>query len=932
MNISDAAFGNLELIENFFSLYQKDPHLLDPSWRHFFEDLKKLPEERDEKRLNANSEILSAQPIAASNGAFDQETKINALINGYRRYGHLMSRSNPIYSNDALPPQLELKNFGLDIADLDKNFPDQELLRGRQAPLQEILARLHEIYCSTLTVEYMNCSNMEIKNWLQQELEQRRLDHELTIEQKKAILQDLNRSELFETFLQTKYTGQKRFSLEGGETLIPMLGALIDKGAAMGIVDFVLGMAHRGRLNVLCNILEKPYAMIFSEFDEGHLPDSWNQSGDVKYHKGYFSETISSHGHKVGVTLTPNPSHLEAVNPVVEGQVFAKQQRLGKEGKKKVMPILIHGDAALAGQGIVYETIQMADLKGYGTGGTIHLVINNQIGFTTVPQDSRSTVYCTDIAKAFECPTFHVNAEDPEASVLAIHLALELRQKFGCDVFVDLLCYRKYGHNETDEPAFTQPQKYQIINKKKSVREIYREHLVGQGVLENNIAEELEADFKTALQNELAGIKANEKKMLEEELPEIKPEKFSFNHIQTGVSLGVLQEIAEKVCAVPEGFAIHPKLERIIKERLSMVKGPEPLKPIDWGMAETLAFGSLLWEGAHVRLSGQDSCRGTFSHRHAMWMDQNEEKPYYPLQHLKPGQGEFEVYNSPLSEFGVLGFEFGYSLASPNALVLWEAQFGDFCNGAQVIIDQFISTGEQKWGQQFGLTMLLPHGYEGQGPEHSSGRMERFLTLAGQSNICIVNPSTPAQFFHLLRRQQMQKVKKPLIVFTPKALLRHPECVNQLQDLTMGSFQEVMDDPQAPEHVQRVAICSGHVYYDLIAEKRKGGGEDLALLRVEQLYPFDKERMKGLLNQYRSLQTVYWVQEEPSNMGAGQFMSQELQEIIRKEIQFKLIARPRSASPAVGSYAMHKKQLKDLLGALFGESKPSIFDLAAKKK
>jgi len=925
MSLSDAAFGNMELIEELFALYQKDPQLVDPSWRHVFEDLDRQPPLPAKK-----PSVLS--PVAPASGSSETDQRIHELIQGYRTYGHLLSRVNPIYPVPGLPWQLKLENFGLQESDLNRDFPAYGFLETARAPLKDIIEALKSIYCGTLSVEYMGLGNPELQGWIEEKMEKNRADTDLSMEQKKEILQDLNRSELFEKFLHTKYTGQKRFSIEGAETLIPMMRATIDKGAELGVTEFVLGMAHRGRLNVLSNILEKPYAVIFSEFDENHLPDSVDQSGDVKYHKGYFSDTISSHGHKILVSLTPNPSHLEAVDPVVEGQVFARQKALGEKGKEKVMAILVHGDAALAGQGIVYETIQMGGLQGYGTGGTVHLVINNQIGFTTVPKDSRSTTYCTDIAKAFNAPVFHVNAEDPESCVRAVYLAVEIRHRFACDVFVDLIGYRKYGHNETDEPAFTQPKKYQIISKKQSIREIYREQLISQGILEKNIAEELETEFRNSLQEELKGIKETDKKKIENELPDILPGKFSFNHIQTGVPLGVLQEIAVKISTVPEGFSLHPTLERVVKERLSMIKGPEPLKPIDWGMAEMLAYGSLLWDGVSVRLSGQDSCRGTFSHRHAMWMDQKLEVPYYPLMNLKQGQGSFEVYNSPLSEFGVLGFEFGYSLAMPDALVIWEAQFGDFCNGAQVIIDQFISTAEQKWGQQFGLVMLLPHGYEGQGPEHSSGRMERFLSLAGQSNLCIANPSTPAQLFHLLRRQQMQKVKKPLIVFTPKALLRHPECVSHPQDLTMGSFQEILDDPSPPDFVRRIAICSGHIYYDLIAERKRVGSDDLAILRVEQLYPFDSERMKELLNKYRSLESVYWIQEEPANMGAGQFMTLELFNLLPNNATYKYIARPRSASPAVGSYVMHKKQLKDLLASLFGEHKPSIFDIAAKKK
>lgn len=912
--IDEAAVANAVYLEQQYRRYQDQEQALDPSWQKLF---------------SACDSQLKDKPFVqlAAGDALER------LIEAYRTFGHFKAKTNPLASvakQDVW--QLDLKEFGFSEADLKRKFSTRGLLPQSEATLAEIIARLENIYCGSVGVEYKGLGNPALEKWLQDKIEGSGFQGNMSIEQKKMILQYLNKSELLEIFLHTKYTGQKRFSLEGGETLIPMIAAIIDKLAEESAEEFFIGMAHRGRLNVLSNIMNKSYSLIFSEFDENSIPDSFELSGDVKYHKGFFSESISTHGHKVQVVLTPNPSHLEAVAPVIEGQTFAKQLIFQNgDGKKKVVPILIHGDAALCGQGVVYETLQLQSLEGYGTGGTIHLVINNQVGFTTLPKDYRSTHYCTDIAHTFGAPIFHVNGEDPEQCVYAAYLAAEIRQKFQCDVFIDLVCYRKYGHNESDEPAFTQPQEYLEIGSKKSVREIYRDDLIRQGVVEKELSEELETEFKLALQEELQFLKTASKKNVDDlplPLPEEKTANFA--HIPTGVSLGVLKQIAEVACRVPNDFSLHPKLNRLLSDRLAMLDNSA--KPVDWGMAEMLAIGSLLWEGVGVRLSGQDCCRGTFSHRHAVWTDQKKQLTYCALQHLKSGQGRFEVYNSSLSEYAVLGFEYGYSIANPDVLVMWEAQFGDFCNGAQIIIDQFISTGEQKWGQQSGLTLLLPHGYEGQGPEHSSARMERYLTLAGQNNMRIVNASTPAQFFHLLRRQQLTSDKKPLIVFTPKALLRHPACVSKIEEFVLGSFQEILDDPEVIENVQEIILCTGHVYYDLIAERQKLKAEKVAIIRVEQLYPFDRARMQAILNKYEGFKRLTWVQEEPKNMGAAVYMTEVLREVMPQGTVFSCYARPRSASPAAGSYALHKKQLANLLSDVFNKQQPSIFEIAGQTK
>ncbi|MEX1013218.1 MAG: 2-oxoglutarate dehydrogenase E1 component [Waddliaceae bacterium] len=883
--------SNAHLVQWLYERYQSDPTSIDPSWKTYFEEIESYPD--------APLVVEDKEPL-------NDVQRIDRLIFAYRSYGHLMAKNNPIETGPEKEPwQLSLTEIGFKEEELSLNFPTNGLMSRTDAPLREIVDVLKEIYSNKIGIEYMGVQNPDLEKWLQKQIEPTRCQIQLSIEQKKMILNYLNQSELFEVFIHTKYVGQKRFSLEGGETLIPILGAIIERGADLGLEDFILGMAHRGRLNVLSNILQKSYGDIFSEFEEGYVPISFEGSGDVKYHKGFVSKRKTLTGKEVELTLAPNPSHLEAVYPVVEGQARAKQiQKNDDLLFDKVIPILVHGDAALSGQGVVYETMQMYNLEDYRTGGTVHLVINNQIGFTTLPNEARSTHYCTDIARTFSAPVFHVNAEDPESCIFATFLAIELRQRYQCDVFIDILCYRKYGHNETDEPAFTQPLEYQLIRKKKSIREIYRDDLIQQGVLERKMAEALEEEFKAKLQVALSGAKEPVKKVVKK-----KKEKADdlFKKIETGVQKETLKKLGKEICRIPEGLSIHSKLERLLKGRAEMLVD----KPIDWGMGESLAYATLLSEGVPIRLAGQDSGRGTFSHRHAVWMDQVEEKKYCPFKHLK-NAARFDVINSPLTEYAGLGFEYGYSLAYPDSLVIWEAQFGDFCNGAQIMIDQFIATAEQKWGQKSGLVMLLPHGYEGQGPEHSSGRMERFLTLSAENNLFVVNPTTPAQMFHLLRRQGKNVYKKPLIIFSPKALLRHLECVNPLVDFTKGTFEEIIDDPSPGKDPKEVVFCSGKIYYEIKAM----GFDHLALIRIEQLYPLKEETIKKLLTKYKSAKKYIWAQEEPENMGAWGFIGPLLQKLLPKGKEIQYVGRMRSASPAAGSLALHKKQLAQIMEKL----------------
>lgn len=924
----EEGFGDTKLFEALYQAYLANPDSVDPSWRQVFERFDAIEAAAPAEGPPPRKEE-AAIPVRTVYISGEGDTRVANLIENYRTYGHLMASVDPISTKEPLElEQLKLESFGFHKEELDTVFPTRGVLREAEAPLRKIIDTLKAIYCGTISVEYMGLPNRDLQKWLQERIELSRFKPDFSIDDKRLILQHLNKSELLESFLHTKYVGQKRFSLEGEETLIPMLNSVTEYGAELGCQEVVIGMAHRGRLNVLVNILNKSYKEIFTEFEDSFIPESVAGSGDLKYHKGYTSSVTTAKGKTVKISVTSNPSHLEAVDPVVEGQVFAKQVLIGDDKtKERVIPVLIHGDAAIAGQGVVYETMQLSKLRSYSTGGTLHIVINNQIGFTTLPGGARSTHYCTDIAHAFGAPVFHVNAEDPERCVLAINLALEARARFHCDVFIDLNGYRKYGHNEADEPSFTQPLECQLISKKRPIRELYRDHLIKQGVLERYMAETLEGEFKKALEKALKSVHVREGVAPRAEKSEERPQGF-FAAVDTAVSLKTLQDIIVQAHSVPKGFHPHPKLMKLLDERGGVAKRSPDIKNVDWGLGEILAFGSLIREGASVRLSGQDSRRGTFGHRHAMWIDQENAKRYFPLHAISEAQGRCDVINSPLAEYAVLGFEYGYSIASPETLVMWEAQFGDFCNGAQIIIDQFIATGEQKWGVISPLVLLLPHGFEGQGPEHSSARMERFLLLCGNYNLQVAYPTTPAQMFHLLRRQAKRAKKTPLVVFTPKGLLKNPDCRSALSEFTVGVFQEIIDDTVQAEKIERIVFCSGRIYYDLLSARETFAAKDLAIIRIEQLYPFHLSLFKEIMARYTQVHSCFWVQEEPSNMGAWRSIKGHIEEGLPKGLSLKYIGRKPSASPATGSLNAHKKQLQALISAVFASEEQPFYEMS----
>ncbi|QVL56849.1 MAG: 2-oxoglutarate dehydrogenase E1 component [Simkaniaceae bacterium] len=890
-----ANLANITYIEQLYSQYLEDPESVDKSWQHFFEGM-------------ALGAALKG-PVAEAQQSPD--LRVFRLIEAYRIFGHKGARFNPMELKPVDPEEvdeLKLENLGFKKEELNQNFPTCGFLKESSAPLSALIDALQKTYCGSVGVEYMGIQTKEVEIFIQERIEPY-FHFPLSREEKMETLHSLNKSEIMESFIQMKYPGQKRFSLEGGETLIPMMMEIIHEGSVEGVEQIVLGMAHRGRLNVLANILGKSYVDIFHEFESSYVPDTFEGSGDVKYHKGYSSDIPTKHGKSVHVALCANPSHLEAVDPVVEGKTRAKQE-LNADGKTgSIIPVLIHGESAIAGQGVVYETLQLSKLSGYKTGGTIHIVINNQVGFTASPKETKSTRYSTDIAKAFGAPVFHVNGEDPEKAVSAAKLALQARQKFGCDVFIELNCHRKYGHNESDEPAFTNPQIYKLIKQKQNARNIYRDALIQEGTLSKEEADTLEKEFKDSLEKALSETQERVQKKTSQKR-ESKNKLSLLDPIETAVPMDRLVELTKKFTALPEGFTIHPKLKRLLDDRLKMMTGDLQAPVVDWGMAEYLAYGSLLTEGIHVRLSGQDSGRGTFSHRHAILTDQETAKRYYPLSHLSENQAAFDVYNSPVIEYAVMGFEYGYSLAYQNALIMWEGQFGDFGNGAQIVIDQFITSAEQKWNRLSPLTLLLPHGYEGQGPEHSSARIERFLQLAGNDSLTIVNPSTPAQLFHVLRRQGITEIKKPLIVFTPKALLRFPPSLSPPEAFAKGEFQTVIDEPSAPKNVKRIILCSGKVYYDLI-EHRKD--DSIAIIRIEQLYPLHEEKIKKTLENHSSATECFWVQEEHENMGAYSYIRPYLEKLLPEKLTFRYVGRERSASPSAGSGALHKQELAKFL-------------------
>ncbi len=893
---------DLELLEDQYQKFLKDPGLIEKSWRHFFEGFEfsrkhyEGPEDHD---------------------TYPAEFKVINLINGYRQRGHLFTKTNPVRTRRKYTPTLDIENFGLSKDDLMKKFKAGNEIGIGTATLSGIIDHLEQTYCQSVGAEFYYIRKPGINAWLRTKMEKSRNSMSFTREDHKYILRNLSRAVLFEKFIHKRFPGQKRFSLEGAEALIPGLDAIMEKGAELGVEEFVIGMPHRGRLNVLANILRKPYKDIFSEFSGKTYSDE-HLLGDVKYHLGFTHERETTTGKRVKLTLAPNPSHLEAVDPVVEGIVRARIDEDYKGDFTKIAPVLIHGDASIAGQGIVYELLQMSELPGYRTGGTIHIVVNNQIGFTTNYLDGRSSTYCTDVAKTTLSPVFHVNGDDVEALVYTIQFAMEFRQKFHKDVFIDLLCYRKYGHSEGDEPRFTQPVLYKIIENHPNPLEIYRKHLLEKNLVSPDYPENLEERINHTLDGSLAEAKKEPTTNISNFLHDIwkdisKATDNDFNRSpDTGVPKTTLKRIGKKIADYPADVKIFRKLIKLQEARLKMVTGAEIL---DWGMAELLAYGTLLEEGVPVRVSGQDVIRGTFSHRHAELKIEDSEREFIPLNNISKKQAKFEIYNSPLSEYGVLGFEYGYALSSPYSLTIWEAQFGDFGNGAQIIYDQFISSAEDKWNVMNDLVVLLPHGYEGQGPEHSSGRMERFLLLCADNNLQIANCSTPANFFHILRRQLHRGFRKPLIIFTPKSLLRHPKCISGLDEFSKGRFREVIDDDKAdPALVKKVVFCTGKIYYDLLEEKEKIDAEDVALIRIEQLYPLPLKQMKGILTKYDKAVEWFWTQEEPVNMGAWAFIHQYF-----TEVSLRVVARPASGSPATGSSEFHKMRQRKIIEKTFGE-------------
>ncbi len=889
--------ANLAVLEDTYQRWRRDPNSVGPDWRYFFEGF----------------ELGSGRPAAAAADCSAQ-TGIVRLIYTYRDLGHFLAHLDPLSQRRTGHPLLELSEFGLSDADLDRSFDTSHFLGLPRATLRQLLAALRETYCRTIGVEYMHIQDTRIRRWLQERMEPRRNQPRFGRDQKLRVLKSLYYAELFERFLHTRYTGQKRFSLEGAETLIPLLEAVVEKAPGTGVREIILGMSHRGRLNVLANIIRKPYEEIFAQFEDKYLPDMSDGDGDVKYHLGFSSDRVNSRGEKVHLSLSPNPSHLEAVDPVVEGRVRAKQTQFEDTERRRGIPLLIHGDAAFAGQGLVAETLNLSNLVGYTTGGTVHVIVNNQIGFTTAPGDARSTTYCTDVAKMIQAPIFHVNGEDPEAAVYVAELALAFRQEFNRDVVVDMFCYRRHGHNESDDPSFTQPIMYGKIRERPSLSAIYTEHLIMTGDLTVAETEALTQKFEDKLQAALDEVKTGPARPhgmhgFEGHWKGLSPD-YSHAPVETGVPEETLRHLAERLTEAPQNFTIHPTVARVFKGWRQEV---EEHKPVNWPFAELLAFGSLLVEGVPVRLSGQDSRRGTFSQRHAVIYDARTGEPYSPLNHLSPDQAPFQVYDSLLSEAAVLGFEFGYSLDAPGTLVLWEAQFGDFGNGAQVIIDQFIASSESKWQRDSGVVMLLPHGYEGQGPEHSSARLERYLQLCAEENLQVCYPSTPAQYFHVLRRQMKRPFRKPLVLMTPKSMLRSRAAVSPLEDLVRGRFHEVIDDGTAePTRVRRLVLCSGKLYHDLAERRAKDGPEDVALVRLEQFYPFPEEQLRRVLGRYRRVKEWVWVQEESQNMGGWSFVEPRLRAL---GPPFEYVGRDASASPATGSLEVHKREQREVVEA-----------------
>lgn len=895
--ISNADVGYLDEL---YQTYKKDPKSVDDSWQKFFEgydfSLQKYGD-------NASTE-------AATDAVTIKETQVRTLIHMYRSRAHLKSNTNPVRQRRDHKAPLDYKYYGLTDADLGVEFNvGVEIGLGRTT-LKKIIEKLEKVYLGTIGFEYSYIRNQEIFDWFVSKCESEYYTYDPSVEEKREILSKLNEAVVFENFLHTKFLGQKRFSLEGGENTIPALQTIINKAAELGVQEVAIGMAHRGRLNVLSNILGKTYAQIFNEFEGNAGTDGTMGDGDVKYHQGYAGQIDTPSKNKIYVKLTPNPSHLEAVDPLVLGYTRGQIDDEYTGDLQKAMAILIHGDSAIAGQGILYEIVQMSGLPGYNTGGTVHFVINNQVGFTTDYDDARTSIYCTDLAKIVDAPVLHVNGDDAEAVTFCCKLAVEYRQKFGKDIFIDMVCYRRHGHNESDEPKFTQPKLYNLIAKHPNPREIYSKSLIERGDVDAQLASEMEKSFRSQLQDRLNEVK--QKKLpykvqkIEEEWHKLrKSEPADFDSSpSTAIKQAVIDKIGKALITLPDGFKPIKQIEKLIKDRKAAFF---ETKALGWAEAELLAYGSILLENKFVRMSGQDVKRGTFSHRHAYVMDVNANENYCNLDNIEKGQRKFQIFNSLLSEFGVLGFEYGYAMASPNALVLWEAQFGDFVNGAQVMIDQFIASAESKWQRMNGLVMLLPHGYEGQGPEHSSAKPERFLQLAAEYNMVVANPTTAANIFHILRRQVVWDFRKPCIILSPKSLLRHPGVSSPMSEFTKGGFVEVIDDPTPPKAAKKLILCCGKIYYDLVEARQKAKVKDVAIVRIEQLYPFPEKQVNGILKKYKGA-IVAWVQEEPANMGYLSFIQRMM-----PDHKFEIVSRKASASPATGYAKTHKVEQEKIL-------------------
>jgi len=908
---TDAASAeNGPQLEALYEQWKRDPASVEAQWHAFFAGFE-LGCQQPPRR--GGEAARSAAPAVAPNKDQLRQSRVDALVSAYRRLGHQQAKLDPLNLIKRRTPELSFDYMKLTEADLDTEFEIYWAGKLTRMPLHTMIDLLHETYCGHVGIEYMHIENYTIRRWLRDRIEEGRLRKDtLPNAEKKRVLSHLLEGELFEKFLHTRYVGQKRFSLEGGETIIPILDKIVEECPRMGVEQIVMGMAHRGRLNVLANVLGKDYEFVFNEFADNYVPNSELGDGDVKYHQGYESIVTTSTGSKIGISLAPNPSHLEAVCPVVEGKTRAWQRRLNDtKERRKVLPVLIHGDASFAGQGVVAETLNLSQLEGYRTGGTIHIIINNQIGFTTSPVDGSSSQYCTSVAKMLGSPIFHVNGDDPIAAVTTIQLAFEFRQQFQRDVVVDMYCYRRHGHNEGDEPRFTQPLMYSAIEDHPPISDIFFGHLVKFGDITPDEVRAFRATFEEKLNNAMQKSKVETKTIV----PAIRKSLACptlLDPVETAVPMEKLREIGAAITKEPETIDLNPKIKRWLQSRHDMVEGKAPL---DWSTAEALAFGSLLESGYPVRLSGQDSRRGTFTQRHSVLYDVNTRERYKPLNNIKPGQATFCVYNSPLSEYAVLGFDYGYGLDFPDMLVLWEAQFGDFANGAQIIIDQYIVCSETKWGETSSIVLLLPHGYHGQGPEHSSARLERYLQSCAEDNIQVAYPSSPASFFHILRRQALRKIKKPLVLMTPKGMLRDPRCTSPISDFATGRFEEILPDVAAPKDAKRVILCSGKIYFELVDHRKTQKIEDTAIIRIEQLYPLHEKKLQAVVAAFAKAEKIVWCQEESANMGAWNFIEPRLRKLFARDIAYA--GRDASASTATGSHAIHELEQRELVNQAF---------------